>query len=118
MITDGPVVSRKQERGQRRIAGRTTQSASIDHIGDEVAVAEHHSLAQPGCAAGVRDRGDVGQRVQRHAWRCARIAGSSEGRSSRGLAEHQHLAVTGLRGGLAGGSRTAASSAAASRGNR
>ena len=99
-----PGLVEERQRGDHHVAGRQgEQGLALDHVGDKVAVAEHHSLAQPGRATRIRDRGDVAGRVERHLRCRAGVAEQlGEGGNAGGPAEHEHLAVTGLRGRLPG----------------
>jgi hypothetical protein len=65
----------ERQRGEHHVVGgQGEQGLALDHVGDQVAVAEHHSLAQPGRAARIRDRGDVVGRMKRHVRRRAGVA--------------------------------------------
>ena len=60
-------------------------------------MAEHHSLAQPGRATRIRDRGDIDRGVDRYPRRCLGIAEQlRERRALVGLAEHEHLTTSRL----------------------
>ena len=88
-----------RQEGQRRVAGSDVEHPlDLQHVGDEVAVGEHHALGQPGGARGIREGDHVGRGVDRRLRPQRRAEQRVERRGAVGGADHRDLGHPGPLG--------------------